>query len=691
MALQPKLRHALTLVASAATVAGCARSTTSSSMNATPATSATATTAPAAAAAHTPSHGSVTLTGAETPNPDPRVGLRAGEGNTAASASWNMTLVSNTPASAKFAGSTNSDLAFLGNYVIQGNYNGYQVWDVSNPASPSLTLGNFCPASQSDVSVYRNLLFVSAEAPSARLDCGAEGVQDTVSKERIRGLRIYDISDIRNPKYIANVQTCRGSHTHTVLTDPNDKDNVYVYISGSAGVRSPSELPGCSKLQPSQDPNSALFRIEVIKVPLAHPEQAKIVSSPRIFENLVAPPRHGAAPEDKAAQKRMADSVRAAGGYVINVMGDEMPAPKRFIDPLLDSIVKARGGTGAPTKADSAALRASLQGIIDKMIGEQPSGPNGQRPGPTQCHDITVYPAIGLAGGACEGYGLLLDIRDPVNPKRIAAVSDSNFSYWHSATFNNDGTKILFSDEWGGGGQPKCRATDKKEWGADAIFTISADKQLTFQGYYKMPAAQTPFENCVAHNGSLIPVPGRDLMVQAWYQGGVSVFDWTDPAHPKEIAFFDRGPVDSTRMGSGGSWSAYWYNGAIYSSEISRGLDVFTLQPNALLTQNEIDAAKSAQLPYLNVQDQPKYTWPASFAVARAYLDQLERSNGLAADRIAAVRQALDGAEKSAGAARKTALTQLATQLHGEATSAGDQAKVHALATAVGNLANAKS
>jgi len=619
------------------------------------------------------------------PRPDPRVGLRAGVMNTAAQAAWNMRLVSNTPPSEKFFGSTNSDLSFSQNYVIQGNYNGYQVWDITDPAKPALKIGYFCPASQSDVSVYKNLLFVSGEGTSGRLDCTAAGVHDSVSHDRLRGLRIFDITDIGNPKYIGNVQTCRGSHTHTVVEDPKDPANVYVYISGSAGVRSPSELAGCSRLQPSEDPNSALFRIEVIKVPLAHPEQAAIVNSPRIFNDLVAPPVHGEAPQDIAAAARAADSARAHGGFTAKIQGNDIVLPPNFVKPMLDSVVKARGGTGDPTAADSAALRAGMQHIVDVLVGAP--APGAVRPGPTQCHDITVYPAIGLAGGACGGYGLLLDISDPANPKRIAAVSDSNFSYWHSATFNNDGTKLLFSDEWGGGGGPKCRATDKMEWGADAIFTISSDKKLVMQSYYKMPAAQTVFENCVAHNGSLIPIPGRDIMVQSWYQGGVSVFEWTDAPHPREIAFFDRGPVDSTKMGSGGTWSAYWYNGSIYSSEISRGLDVFQLTPSAFISQNEIDAARSVHLDYLNVQGQPKLVWPPSFALSRAYLDQLARSNGMAAAKIASVRGELDRAEKLNGQARKDALTALATQLHTDATSATDQAKAHMLATSVGDLA----
>jgi hypothetical protein len=157
-------------------------------------------------------------------------------------------------------------------------------------------------------------------------------------------------------------------------------------------------------------------------------------------------------------------------------------------------------------------------------------------------------------------------------------VLDPNFAYWHSATFSNDGRTVIFTDEWGGGGQPRCRVTDRPEWGANAIFRIGDDRKMTLASYYKLPAAQTDQENCVAHNGSLIPVPGRDIKVQAWYQGGISVFDFTDPANPFEIAYFDRGPMDAERLVSGGYWSAYWYNGHIYGSEMARGLDVFRLR-----------------------------------------------------------------------------------------------------------------
>jgi len=619
------------------------------------------------------------------PSPDPRVGLKAGVRD-AGEAIWNLDLLSATPSPEPFSGSTNSDLAFSGKYAIQGNYSGYQVWDLSNPRQPQIAATLNCPASQSDVSVYGNLLFVSGEGLEGRLDCAPGGVRDTVSAIRLRGLRIFDITDIKNPRNVGNVQTCRGSHTHTVLEHPGDKENVYVYISGSAPVRSPNELPGCVRATPDQDANSALFRIEVIKVPLKDPARAAIVSSPRIFNDLTAPPRHGDAPEDKKAREQMMEQAKRSGAFVVSIEGQTMMLPPQFTRPMLDSIVKSRGGSGAPTAADSAALRGSIDGIVAKMVGLAPAGPNrGPRPGPTQCHDITVYPAIGLAGGACEGYGLLLDIRDPVNPKRIAAVADSNFAYWHSATFNNDGTKVLFTDEWGGGGGPKCRASDPKEWGADAIFTIE-NGQMVFQSYYKMPAEQTSLENCVAHNGKLIPVPGRDIMVQSWYQGGISIFDWTDAKRPVEIAFHDRGPIDGTRMGNAGSWSVYWYNGVIVSSEIGRGLDVFALKPSAMLTQNEIDAANTVRFAFLNPQGQPKIVWPASFALARAYVDQLERSGGVSGSKVKAYRAALAEAETKRGAERQAALKALGSTVR-KSVGGKDAGRVTKLADAVEALA----
>jgi LVIVD repeat len=601
------------------------------------------------------------------PTPDPRIGLAPGRWD-AAQAAWNIKLISTTPPPEKFLGVTNSDLAFTGKYVIQGNYNGFQIFDISNPLKPQPVLTYLCPASQSDVSVFKNLLFVSGEGQAGRVDCGIQGVPEPVSKDRLRGIRIFDISNMASPKYVTNVQTCRGSHTHTLVTDPRDKENVYIYVSGSAGVRSAEELPGC-KDGPIDDPDTARFRLEVIKVPLAAPQTAAIVSSPRIFYGLAPPPRRvepgrGGAPAtgDAAANAAAAPANAAA-------------AP-------------ANAGAAA-AKAGGAA--ATTPAAPDTAAANPPTGRGGGRAntGPTQCHDITVYPEIGLAGGACGGYGLLLDIRDVANPKRIDQAADINMSFWHSATFSNDGTKILFSDEWGGGTQPRCRETDKLEWGADALFTI-VDNKMQFKSYYKMPAPQTSFENCVAHNGSLIPIPGREVMVQGWYQGGISVFDWTDPSKPKEIAYFDRGPIDPARLITGGSWSVYWYNGMMVSSEIARGLDIFELLPTGLLSQNELDAAKTVKWDFLNAQEQRKIVWPPSFAKARAFLDQLERSNGLAGAKITAARTALANAEKAAGGARQAALKKLATQVSADVSAASDQAKVRMLADAVNELATAR-
>ena len=646
------------------TLAGCASSSSDMSSGM----------APSGSPAMTPQPLRITA-----PSPDPRIGLGAGLFD-AEEAVWNMRLLSTTPPPEEFVGITNSDLAFTGNYAIQGNYNGVQVWDISNPSSPELTTAYVCPASQSDVSVYGNLLFVSGEGMTGRLDCGTQGVAQAVSPERLRGIRIFDISDIRNPTYVSNVQTCRGSHTHTVLEDPNDDENVYIYVSGSSSVRPEAELPGCSSASPSEDPNSALFRIEVIRVPLANPKAAAIVSSPRIFNDLVAPPTHGLAPEDLLAL----DEARAQGAFVAELFGQPRVIPGRMLQPLLDSIVEARGGRGAATAADSAALREYLPTWAAAMAAQRAG--DGPAAGPTQCHDITVYPAIGLAGGACEGYGLLLDITDPANPRRLAAASDSNFSYWHSATFNNDGTKVLFTDEWGGGGGPKCRATDPMEWGANAIFTLDGE-DMEFQSYYKLPAAQTSFENCVAHNGSLIPIPGRDIMVQSWYQGGISIFDWTDAGNPVEIAFHDRGPIDGQRMGNGGSWSVYWYNGVIVSSEIARGLDIFELVASEALSQNEIDAAKSVRFDHLNSQGQPEIVWPPSFALAGAFVDQLERSQAMTAAWINQTRTALAAAQRASGTARREALETLADRMEGQVNQSGDSARMRKLHEAVVALA----
>ena len=605
---------------------------------------------------------------------DPRVGLKAGLMD-AEQAVSNMKVLASVASPAGFLGITNSDLAFTGKYAIQGNYNGPVIWDMSNPAKPTLVTAYSCPASQNDISVFKNLMFMSAEAQNGRIDCKPGGAPD--SKDRMRGVRVFDISDIKNPKLLTNVQTCRGSHTHTVLDDPKDKQNVYIYVSGSSGIRSADELPGCDANLSAEQQAASKLRIEIIKVPLNDPSKAAVVGRANIFSGLKANPAHGLSDADieaaqKAAQSEPAKTALATaksrGAFTANnpQSGIEMAINPATTKVWLDSLVKLRKGTGGPTAGDSATLRLEAQTWMNNTFSLQ-ANPNKDTKisEGRQCHDITVYPALGLAGGACEGHGLLLDISDPLNPIRLDAVADSNFSYWHSATFNNDGTKLLFSDEWGGGGGPKCRAGDKPEWGANAIFTVE-NKKLKFQSYYKIPSYQSSNENCVAHNGSLVPIPDRDVMIQAWYQGGISVFDWSDPKHPQEIAPFDRGPVDSTKMGSGGSWSAYWYNGSIISSEIARGLDVVDLVPSQFLTRNEIDAAKTVKWDFLNAQGQPKISWPPSFALAKAYTDQLDRKGCVGVKKIGAIRASISEAETTTGAARATALAKLTKQVDAE-------------------------
>jgi hypothetical protein len=625
--------------------------------------------------------------------PDPRFTLKAGQYD-AQEASAGLKLNANAMAPEPYRNETNADLAFTGNYAIQGNYGGLVIWDISNPSKPVLAATYPCPASQNDVSVYRNLAFMSSEGTTSRLDCAPvdpKNPMPPVSDQRMRGVRVFDISDIKNPKLVASVQTCRGSHTHTVVEDPKDRENVYIYVSGSSNLRSPQELAGCTTNKP-EEASSALWRIEIIKVPLANPSAAAVVNRANIFSGLKYVPEHAEAKEDIIENKRRVDSARANGGWVADIAAFGGPTifSRRTTTPLLDSVVKARGGTGAPTAADTAALRANFQRLMEyRWGGNGTAGALVPNVSPisvnNQCHDITVYPSIGLAGGACEGHGMLLDIRDVLNPKRLDAVADTNFSYWHSATFNNDGTKVLFSDEWGGGGAAKCRPTDRKEWGADAIFDIVNGK-LEFRSYYKLPTPQAKNETCVAHNGSLIPIPGRDVMVQSWYEGGVSVFDWTDSRKPKEIAYFDRGAADSTRLGNGGTWSVYWYNGALVSSEIGRGLDVMQMVPSEYVSQNEIDAANTVKLTYFNAQGQPKFNWPASFPLAKAYVDQLERNKCLSKSRVTAVRASIASAEAASGAARQGALSALATSLGDDAKRSCDASKVLKLQTTIQDL-----
>jgi len=615
----------------------------------------------------------------DAPEPDPRVGLTGGLFD-AEKAIWNLKLVSTTLPPKDFIGSTNSDLAFIDHYVIQGNYDGFIIWDISDPASPELVVDFLCPASQGDVSVYDNLLFVSGEGLEGRLDCGTEGVENRVSEERFRGVRIFDITDIEDPELITNVQTCRGSHTNSLLKDPNDDENIYIYSSGIGPVRPEEEMEGCMNTLPADDHNSSLFRIEVIKVPLDSPEKAQIVHEPEVLEGLDPAPIHGFAPADQEAIK---DAI-AEDAFIFENYGHPYVLPDSFVRELLNGIVEDRGGTGSPTGADSTVLRENIDEILMEYFGWP-----GEvvEYGPDQCHDITLYPEIGLAAGACDGYGLLFDISDPVNPVRVNAVADSNFAYWHSATFNNDGNTVVFTDEWGSGTLPKCRESDPPEWGANAIYTIGEDHSMEFRSYYKMPAPQNSVENCVAHNGSLIPVPGRDIMVQSWYQGGISVFDFTDPDNPVEIAFFDRGPVSEEELQTGGNWSVYWYNGNLVSSEIARGLDILELKESPFITKNEIAAAMTVHMDVFNPQGQPKIIWPATYELARAYTDQLARDQGLSREFIGNLRQELYKSEKKDDNRKREILVSLADETETKIRQSSEPDKVKLLVDTLRDLA----
>jgi hypothetical protein len=560
---------------------------------------------------------------------DPRIGLPPGFEN-AGVAAKGVELLANRMKPAGFFDAANpgsfafvnSDLAFQGDHAFVGNFNGFQIYDISDPADPEIVTAVVCPGGQGEVSVYKNLLFMSVEETRGRIDCGTQGAPGAVNLERFRGVRIFDISNLAAPVQVAAVQTCRGSHTHTLLKSKHDDANLYVYVNGTAGVRSPLELAGCKSLPPGTplttpqfDLELSQFRIEVIRVPLAAPQNATVVNTPRLFAN------------------------EATGQ--INSLQNANPAPLH------------------------------------------PSGiPWSPSPTTDSCHDITTYPELDIAAGACEGNGLLLDISDPANPKRIAVAQDNNFAYWHGATFSNDGKTVVFTDEWGGGTAPRCRETDAPSWGANAIYDIVGG-QLVFRSYYKLPVPQTIQENCVSHLPSLIPVPGRDIMTQAWYQGGVSVIDFTDSANPKEIAYFDRGPISGTALVLGGLWSTYYYNGGIYGSEIARGFDSWKLTPTAELSANEIAAAGEVVLERLTPQHQPRLVNEPSFAVVRSYRDQLVRADDIDAKTLAQVDKFVDRAEgySEAGkeAAAKAQLNALANQLDDEQFAAL-QAALRALA-----------
>ena len=578
---------------------------------------------------------------------DPRSGLKAGRLDAGEAASG-MRLVSFSEKPAQFdtaRGLTfiNSDLAFKDHYVYQGNFAGFTIWDVSNPGKPKVVSVVSCITSQGDPSIYGNLLFISAEGGGNRNDCAKGGVTDP--KDHMAGVRIYDVSNPAEPRLVKNVQTCKGSHTHTIIPSYKDKDVIYIYVSGNQGARPATELPGCKEGTDAADTSNSLFRLDVIKVPLKNPEKAEVVTGARIFTGLDPAPR---------AASRPARPSRRPG-------------------------------------ADST----------------QPAPPPPPPTGPRNCHDVTAYPAAKLLAGACASYGLLVDISNPEKPVRLDARSDTNFSLWHTAVFSNDGKKVVFTDEWGGGTSPMCQANSMMEMGGNTILTIDPKKKYTQHSYYKINTAQTAEENCVSHNGGLIPVPGRDIMVQGWYQGGVSVMDFTNADKPTELAYFDRGPIDppagadvpvatpaaqggrGMRGTIGGSWGAYYWNGYIYSSELDRGFDIMELQPTDQLSKNEIEAAKLVKFTEYNPQSQPKIVWPAAFPVVRSYLDQLVRWNGLSAERTTAIGNAIDAAEKQEGKARRDALNTLAKQVDKDVSGAKDPERVKAMSAAIKDLAKA--
>jgi hypothetical protein len=537
---------------------------------------------------------------------DPRANLSAGMDN-AGTAELGLDHLANRPKPPGMFDPNNagnflfltSDMAFQGDHAFVGSFNGFNIYNIANPANPTRVATVICPGFQGDLSVYGNLLFMSVEDANARTNCSTDPAAPV-----FRGVRIFDISNVANPVQVAGVQTCRGSHTHTLVEDDSDPSSVYVYVSGTSTVRTAAQMAGCdgNNTNTPTGANPSKWRIEVIKVPLAAPQNAAIVNEPRLFAN------------DAGA---------------VNGLQNAVPAPTH-----------------------PSGIAWSPQPITDA------------------CHDITVYEELDLAAGACEGNGLLIDISDPANPRRIDAVADERWAYWHGATFSNDGRYVIFTDEWGGGTAPRCRATDDRKWGGDAIYEIVGD-ELEFRSYYKLPVAQTNQENCVSHIPSLVPVPGRELFVQAFYQGGASLVDFEDPASPREIGYFDRGPVSATSLVFGGFWSTYWYNGFTYGSELARNFDVMALTPTSQISVNEIAAAREVQWDRLNVQTQKEITWQPSFNVVRSYRDQLVREGNIDTETLQQVDKFVDRAEafseRGKSGAASAQLHAIAQQLKGDA------------------------
>jgi len=582
-------------------------------------------------------------------NKDPRSTLKPGRYDAGIAIS-NMKQVAFVKKPAAFDTATglkfiNSDLAFGTHYVYQANFAGFTIWDITDPANPVLASATKCITSQGDPTIVGNLLFLSAEGAGNRNDCGDGGVQDP--KDHMAGVRIFDVSDPKAPKLVKNVQTCKGSHTHTLVPSPKDPRIIYLYVSGQQAARPETELAGCKNGTDPADPTNSLFQLDIIKVPLDHPEQAAVIPGARIFTGL-----------------------------------DSRGECKQFCAPV------------DPRRQAASATRPA----------PDPAMPTG----PRNCHDVTAYPAMNLLAASCSTHSIVVDISNPEKPVRLDALTDTNnFQGRHTAAFSNDGKKLIQTDEWGGGTGPMCQASSMIELGGNTVITLDAKKKQTQRAYFKLPSAQAAEENCVSHNGGIIPVPGRDLYVQGWYQGGVNIMDFTNPDSAIEIGYFDRGSINPPRGADvpepppgtpavrgggntiGGSWGAYYWNGLIFSSELDRGMDILELTPSAQLSANEIAAAKLVRFDAYNPQSQPKMTWPPAFVVVRSYLDQLVRNGGLAAERTAAISSALDMAEMKTGAARATALNALAQQVDRDVAGAKDGARVRTMAGEIRRLAAA--